>query len=48
MFQFGTSDDSFQNHHFLAGTRVTVKLAFQAGPSGKLVELAITYCPYTK
>jgi hypothetical protein len=38
--QFGTSDESFQNHH-LAGTRVTVKLALRAGPSGQLVELAI-------
>jgi hypothetical protein len=41
MCQFGTSDESFQNHH-LAGTLVTVKLALRAGPSGQLVELAIT------
>jgi hypothetical protein len=45
MCQFGTSDESFQNHH-LAGTRVTVKLALIAGPSGKLVELAIKYKIY--
>jgi hypothetical protein len=38
--QFGTLDESFQNHH-LADTRVTVKLALRAGPSGQLVELAI-------
>jgi hypothetical protein len=39
--KFVTLDESFQNHH-LAGTRVTVKLALRAGPSGQLVELAIT------
>jgi hypothetical protein len=39
MCQFSTSDKSFQNH--LAGIRVTVKLALQAGPSGKLFQLAI-------
>jgi hypothetical protein len=38
--QFGTLDESFQNHH-LTGTRVTVKLALRAGPLGQLVELAI-------
>jgi hypothetical protein len=32
----------FSNHHYLAGTRVTVKLALRAGPSGQLYELAIT------
>jgi uncharacterized membrane protein len=32
MCQFGTSDESFQNHH-LAGTRVTVKFALRAGPA---------------
>jgi hypothetical protein len=41
MCQFSTSDESFQNHHFLAGTRVTVKLFMWAGPSGQLFELAI-------
>jgi hypothetical protein len=34
MCQFGTSEESFQNHH-LAGTRVTIKLA-----SGQLALLA--------
>jgi hypothetical protein len=41
MCQFSTSNKSFQNHHYLAGTRITVKLAVQAGPSGQLFELAI-------
>jgi hypothetical protein len=36
MCQFGTLDESFQNHHYLAGTRITVKLAL-------LVELATKY-----
>jgi hypothetical protein len=43
MCQFGTSDESFQNH-YLAGTRITVKLALQAGPSSELVDRTI----YTK
>jgi hypothetical protein len=42
MCQFGTSDKSFQNHHYLAGTWVTVKLAWRTGPLGQLFELAIT------
>jgi hypothetical protein len=41
MCHFGTFGESFQNHHFLAGTRVTVKFALQAGPLGQLFELAI-------
>jgi hypothetical protein len=44
MCQFGTSDESFQNHP-LAGTRVTVKLALGAGHSGQLFALAINLTP---
>jgi hypothetical protein len=36
MCQFPTSDEGFQNHHFLASTRVTLKLALQPGPLGQL------------
>jgi hypothetical protein len=36
MCQFSTSDESFQNHHYLAGTRITVNLVLRAGPSGQL------------
>jgi hypothetical protein len=39
MCHFSTSDESFQNHHYLAGTHVTVKLALRAGPSGQHVIL---------
>jgi hypothetical protein len=45
--QFGTLDESFQNH-YLAGTRVTVKLALWAGPSGQLVKLTITVHKHKK
>jgi hypothetical protein len=41
MCQIDTLDESFQNHHYLAGTRVTIKLALRAGPSGQLLNLAI-------
>jgi hypothetical protein len=41
MCQYGTSDESFQNHHYLAGTRITVKLALPADPLGQIVELAM-------
>jgi hypothetical protein len=41
MCQFLTYDESFQNHHYLAGTRVTVKLALRAGHSDQLFEFAI-------
>jgi hypothetical protein len=41
MRQFCTLDESFENHLYLAGTCVTVKLALQAGPLGELFELTI-------
>jgi hypothetical protein len=41
MCQISISDESFQNHHYLAGNRVTVKLALRAGPLGQLFELAM-------
>jgi hypothetical protein len=44
MCQFGTSDESFQNHHYVAGTRVTVKLALRAGPLDQLFKLAKSIC----
>jgi hypothetical protein len=40
MCHFGTLDESFQNHHYLAGTRVTAILALRAGPLGQLFKLA--------
>jgi hypothetical protein len=41
MCQFSTSDESIENHHYLAGTRVTIKLALRAGPLGQIFELTI-------
>jgi hypothetical protein len=41
MCKLGTSDESFQNHHYLAGTGVTVKLALLAGPLGQLFGLSL-------
>jgi hypothetical protein len=41
MCQFSTSDESFQKHQYLAGTRVTVKLALRVGPSSQLFQLTM-------